>query len=82
MAMPLPLCRQLVGRLERLSADSAYAHQASGVKGSLLRYLDGGELDQGQQEDLERLMVMGFEILERAAREIEGQEAEESTRRD
>jgi hypothetical protein len=31
--------RLLVSRLERLSADSYWAHQASGLRGSLLRCL-------------------------------------------
>ena len=33
----IDLARMLVARLERLSADSYWAHQASGVRGSLLR---------------------------------------------
>jgi hypothetical protein len=32
----------LVARLERLPADSHWAHQASGVRGALLRCLEGG----------------------------------------
>lgn len=32
--------RMLVARLERLSADSYWAHQASGLRGSLLRCLE------------------------------------------
>ncbi len=38
----------LIARLERLSADSYWAHQASGVRGSLLRLLEAGELDSEQ----------------------------------
>jgi hypothetical protein len=74
--MPLPgqkieFCQQLLGRLERLSVDSAYAHQASGIKGELLRYLEEDEEQAEWSEALERLMAMGFEILEKAAAEIQ-----------
>jgi metal-responsive CopG/Arc/MetJ family transcriptional regulator len=77
----IELCRQLVERLERLSADSAYAHRASGVKGSLLRYLEGEAGDEEGSEELERLMAMGFEILEKAAGEIVVQDFEEDDSR-
>ena len=41
MAIPpqVDLARQLASRLERLSADSVWAHRASGVRGALLRWL-------------------------------------------
>jgi hypothetical protein len=35
----LELLQRLVDRLERLSADSTFAHKASGLRGSLLRYI-------------------------------------------
>ena len=60
----------LLERLERIPADSTWAHHASGVRGSLLRMVqqleDGQELD-GQ--DMKRLISRGFQILESAARE-------------
>lgn len=71
----------LVARLERLSADSYWAHQASGLRGSLLRCLEEVELShqvdrlasvQGATpaEQLDRLVDQAFEILVRAAQEV------------
>jgi hypothetical protein len=67
--------RQLAARLERLSADSYWAHQASGVRGSLLRCLEqiergGGQLGKHMKR-LDQLMFQGYHILEKAAREID-----------
>ena len=68
----------LISRLERLSADSYWAHQASGIRGSLLRWLERLEGKQvhlpqaiGEQavEQLDQLLNRGFYLLERAARE-------------
>ena len=53
----------LVARLERLSADSYWAHRASGIRGSLLRWVEEGA------GDCRELIKRGFEILENAARE-------------
>jgi hypothetical protein len=75
----LDLARLLISRLERLSADSYWAHQASGIRGSLLKTLD--EIESGQTinqpaennlklQHLDQLVKIGFEILEKAAREI------------
>jgi hypothetical protein len=64
--------RLLVSRLERLSADSYWAHQASGLRGSLLRCLQ--QVDSrpgtltGDGQHLEELVEQGFEILALAAR--------------
>ncbi len=70
------LIRRLADRLEHLSADSIYAHRASGLRGSLLRYLGrfeaGEQLDDCEQAQLDELAENGFEILELAAREIRG----------
>lgn len=60
------LIEMLVTRLERLSADSYWAHQASGVRGSLLRVIDSGQADSSQ---VNLLVEKGFEFLEKAARE-------------
>ncbi|UCD98618.1 MAG: hypothetical protein JSV42_16960 [Chloroflexota bacterium] len=60
------LVHLLIARLERLSADSYWAHQASGVRGSLLRMIDSGELHPEQRE---KLIRSGFDFLEKAARE-------------
>jgi len=60
------LIDMLVARLERLSADSYWAHQASGVRGSLLRIIENERLDSS---DVDILVEMGFDFLEKAARE-------------
>jgi len=58
--------------LERLSADSAWAHRASGLRGSLWRAL---ALPPEQRDDsyfarLAPLVETAFWLLEQAAREI------------
>jgi len=62
----IDLSRMLIARLERLSADSYWAHQASGVRGSLLRLAEAGEMDSEQGSIL---IEIGFEYLEKAAKE-------------
>ena len=60
----------LLERLEHISADSIWAHRASGVRGSLLRIIQ--QLEDGQElegPEIEQLITHGFQILERAARE-------------
>lgn len=60
----------LLERLERISADSVWAHRASGVRGALLTVME--QVEKGQQvddTDLEWLIAYGFQILESAARE-------------
>jgi len=60
----------LLARLERISADSQLAHQASGVRGSLIRLLD---LDNGEKTiaktNVKWLMEDGFSILYKAFKE-------------
>ncbi len=64
----------LLRGLERISADSIWAHRSSGCRGSLLRQLD--RLEAGQipsledLDSLERLIQFGYEMLIKAAREI------------
>ena len=60
------LIEMLVARLERLSADSFWAHQASGVRGSLLRMMDSGDINSSRAA---MLLEKGFDFLEKAARE-------------
>jgi hypothetical protein len=60
------LIEMLVARLERLSADSYWAHQASGIRGSLLRVIENDHLESSQAANL---LEKGFEYLEKAARE-------------
>jgi hypothetical protein len=66
MEKDLELARILIARLERLSADSYWAHRASGVRGSLLRWVEDDQGDVGQGRGL---INYGFEVLEKAARE-------------
>lgn len=77
-AFQLDQAHQLLDRLERLSADSIWAHRASGFRGSLLKYVDQIEIDRGKrinipQKDWDRLkdlITRGFWMLEQAARQI------------
>jgi hypothetical protein len=60
----------LTERLERISADSVWAHRASGVRGSLLRLLDEGE--KGHQPDpktVSLVVTTAMYILTQAARQ-------------
>ena len=67
----LELLKRLVDRLERLSADSTYAHQGSGLRGSLLRNIERIESDADvNYTELDQLVEYGFEILRQAAKEI------------
>lgn len=63
----------LLQRLERISADSRWAHLASGYRGSLLKQLEAAEaarpLDAERAGQLEQLLLGGGEILLKAARE-------------
>jgi len=67
----ISLLRLLAARLERLSADSKWAHRASGLRGQVLRTLD--DLDAGNGapiKELQGVIEAAFEILRSAAREI------------
>ena len=64
------LIQLLLVRLEHISADSVWAHRASGIRGSLLRALERnayGETVPGA--NLEPLIAAGFHILENVVRE-------------
>ena len=66
----IKMLQLLLARLERVSADSYWAHRASGLRGSLLRAL--GDLEAGRPvaaAGLQSAMNQAFRILERAARE-------------
>jgi hypothetical protein len=66
----LSLIGLLVARLERISADSFWAHRASGVKGSLLRMLEKSERGvRIKKTELQHMINLGFHILEKAAKE-------------
>lgn len=70
----------LISRLERLSADSYWAHQASGLRGSLLKFMEqfeagkiqgrGVNLDEKELSHLDDLLKKADDILLKAAREI------------
>ncbi len=67
-----PLCTLnfLLSRLERISADSAVAYRASGVRGSMLRMVE--KLEEGQpvsDQDARRLIENAYLLLQKAARE-------------
>jgi hypothetical protein len=57
----------LLDRLERISADSPWAHQASGIRAALAKQLWGKTPDI---RVIEGLIESGFQILENAAGEI------------
>jgi hypothetical protein len=64
------LIRLLLARLERVSADSYWAHRASGIRGGLLKTLE--ELEKGTplgQANIDELISSAFNILSRAAKE-------------
>ncbi|MCU0489433.1 MAG: hypothetical protein MUE67_10830 [Anaerolineales bacterium] len=65
----------LISRLERLSADSVWAHRASGLRGALLKAIEQVEQasSQEQSQALDRLsgvMGFGYRVLEHAAKEL------------
>ncbi len=67
----IKLIKRLVDRLERLSADSVYAHKASGLRGSLLQAMS--HMEEGlevSKKEVDELVEYGFEILKKAAREM------------
>ena len=60
----------LLERLERIPADSIWAHRASGLRGSLLAIVEQLDEDQPVEDpDVKRLIAYGFQVLENAARE-------------
>ena len=64
------LLEMLLARLERISADSYWAHRASGVRGALLRVLEKLEnVRPVSGSELKRLVDLGFRILENATME-------------
>jgi hypothetical protein len=65
----------LTARLERLSADSIFAHRASGYRGNLLRTIDHFRADYENisLEEIQKAKLLSdqaFKILTDAAREI------------
>lgn len=77
VAVLLDQARMVVQRLERLSADSRWAHIASGYRGSLIKSIDRlNQLPDAEQASpdevklLDFLIDQGFDLLAKAAREI------------
>jgi len=67
---PVPLIRLLLARLERISADSIWAHRASGVRGRLLREMEKIETNHYiPTDETYKLVNASFHILEKAVRE-------------
>jgi hypothetical protein len=68
----------LASRLEKLSADSIWARRSSGVRGNLLRELELAtertdfKLSAAQRSRLVSLMALGFDYLNKGAREKMG----------
>jgi len=67
---PFALIPLLLARLERISADSVWAHRASGIRGSLFKALE--KLENGEtipKSKLEALTSAGFQILAKTMNE-------------
>jgi hypothetical protein len=61
----------LVDRLARLSADSKWARRASGLRASLDKAI--GQIEDGrvvEPDQIEDLISIGFDMLEKAGREV------------
>ncbi len=73
----LDQARLIVQRLEKISADSIWARRSSGHRGALLKWIEkaevsvaeGKEFDQETLDQFETLIWIGFQYLEKAARE-------------
>ena len=67
---PLHTLQFLLSRLERISADSAVAYRASGVRGAMLRVVEKLEVGRPvSSQDVKRLIESGYSLLEKAAQE-------------
>jgi hypothetical protein len=87
--LTLETTRRIVYMLERLSADSHWAHRASGLRGALLRALIEAETpptdepipsNRELETRLEQLNQAGYDILNHAAQEIRTPELQEFLR--
>ena len=78
----LSQARTAIDLLERLSADSQWAHKGSGYRGALLRQLEfirefelegyDRQKEQAMLARLQNLVDASFELLEKAAMELIG----------
>ncbi|MBN2048351.1 MAG: hypothetical protein JW750_10950 [Anaerolineaceae bacterium] len=64
--------KMILARLERMSADCSWTHRASGLRGSLWNMLqmDEAEQDEAFDQRLFERVLLAFEMLKNAAREI------------
>ena len=70
MIEDLRILQFLLSRLERISADSAVAYRASGVRGAMLRVVEKLEVGRPvSSQDVKRLIESGYSLLEKAAQE-------------
>ena len=70
MIEDLRILQFLLSRLERISADSAVAYRASGVRGAMLRMVEKLEVGRPvSSQDVKRLIESGYSLLEKAAQE-------------
>lgn len=69
----------VVRRLERISADSIWAHRSSGYRGALIRALEQYERAAGEalpeRDRLDFVLRWSYQLLENAARELGDPEA-------
>jgi hypothetical protein len=62
------LIHLILSRLERISADSIWAHRASGIRGALLKLSNIDEFRKShKQQDIQYLLSLGFDLLEKDA---------------
>ncbi|MCZ7551607.1 MAG: hypothetical protein M5U05_03315 [Anaerolineales bacterium] len=66
--------RLLIARLERISVDSVWARRSSGLRGALLKWVEGADQDaphlsEKEAQELQKLLLLGFDFIEKAARE-------------
>ena len=59
----LDQARQLIQRLERISADSVWAHRSSGYRGSLLKWIDQAERSSKTQMQPDPALLKHFDLL-------------------
>ena len=59
----LDQARQLIQRLERISADSVWAHRSSGYRGSLLKWIDLAEKSSKTQVQSDPDLLKHFDVL-------------------
>ncbi len=72
LKVKLTQAETLLLRLEKISADSTWSHQASGIRASLAKALTNISIqaDSKQLKKLDELMEKGYRVLEKAAQEI------------